>query len=120
MTNELLEFEDGTLGIAQNLDVREIGVVILGDYAEHRGGPAGHAAPARSSRCRSATASWAASSTRSAARSTASATIEAEARRAAGAAGAVGDAAPAGQRAAADRHQGHRRDDRRSAAASAS
>src|SRR6201999_2177424 len=31
MTNELLEFEDGTLGIALNLDVREIGVVILGD-----------------------------------------------------------------------------------------
>src|ERR1700710_2326604 len=30
MTNELLEFEDGTLGIALNLDVREIGVVILG------------------------------------------------------------------------------------------
>src|SRR5690625_3039843 len=33
MANELLEFEDGTLGLAQNLDVREIGVVILGDFA---------------------------------------------------------------------------------------
>jgi F-type H+/Na+-transporting ATPase subunit alpha len=33
MTNELLEFEDGTLGVALNLDEREIGVVILGDYA---------------------------------------------------------------------------------------
>ncbi len=33
MANELLEFEDGTLGLALNLDVREIGVVILGDYA---------------------------------------------------------------------------------------
>src|SRR5215510_13218392 len=33
MTNELLEFEDGTLGIALNLDVREIGVVVLGEYA---------------------------------------------------------------------------------------
>ncbi|MEU5548886.1 F0F1 ATP synthase subunit alpha [Micromonospora sp. NPDC047793] len=33
MTNELLEFEDGTLGVALNLDVREIGVVVLGDYA---------------------------------------------------------------------------------------
>ncbi|MGI5147772.1 F0F1 ATP synthase subunit alpha [Plantactinospora sp. CA-294935] len=33
MTNELLEFEDGTLGLALNLDVREIGVVVLGDYA---------------------------------------------------------------------------------------
>ncbi len=31
MTNELLEFEGGTLGIALNLDVREIGVVVLGD-----------------------------------------------------------------------------------------
>ena len=32
MTNELLQFEDGTLGVALNLDEREIGVVILGDY----------------------------------------------------------------------------------------
>ena len=32
MANELLEFEDGTLGIALNLDTREIGVVVLGDY----------------------------------------------------------------------------------------
>src|ERR671916_1753221 len=32
MTNELLEFEDGTLGVALNLDVRDIGVVVLGDY----------------------------------------------------------------------------------------
>ncbi|MBE7186880.1 F0F1 ATP synthase subunit alpha, partial [Jatrophihabitans endophyticus] len=31
MTNELLEFEDGTLGIALNLDVRDIGVVVLGE-----------------------------------------------------------------------------------------
>jgi F0F1-type ATP synthase alpha subunit len=28
-----LQFENGTLGLALNLDVREIGVVILGDYA---------------------------------------------------------------------------------------
>jgi F-type H+/Na+-transporting ATPase subunit alpha len=33
MANELLEFEDGTLGVALNLDVREIGVVVLGDFA---------------------------------------------------------------------------------------
>jgi F-type H+-transporting ATPase subunit alpha len=33
MANELLKFENGTLGLALNLDVREIGVVILGDYA---------------------------------------------------------------------------------------
>jgi len=32
MTNELLQFENGTLGLALNLDVREIGVVILGEY----------------------------------------------------------------------------------------
>ncbi|MFF5179310.1 F0F1 ATP synthase subunit alpha [Micromonospora sp. NPDC000316] len=34
MTNELLEFEDGTLGVALNLDVREIGVVVLGDSSK--------------------------------------------------------------------------------------
>ena len=34
MTNELLEFEGGVLGIALNLDVREIGCVLLGD-AQH-------------------------------------------------------------------------------------
>ena len=31
MANELLRFENGTLGIALNLDAREIGVVVLGD-----------------------------------------------------------------------------------------
>jgi F-type H+-transporting ATPase subunit alpha len=34
MANELLEFEDGTLGLALNLDVREIGVVVLGEFAK--------------------------------------------------------------------------------------
>ncbi|MDQ3324281.1 MAG: F0F1 ATP synthase subunit alpha [Actinomycetota bacterium] len=33
MANELVEFEDGTLGLALNLDIREVGVVILGDFA---------------------------------------------------------------------------------------
>ena len=33
MTNELLEFEGGVRGVALNLDQREIGAVILGDYA---------------------------------------------------------------------------------------
>jgi len=33
MANELLRFADGTLGIALNLDVREIGAVILGPFA---------------------------------------------------------------------------------------
>jgi F-type H+/Na+-transporting ATPase subunit alpha len=32
MANELVRFRDGTLGLALNLDVREIGVVILGDF----------------------------------------------------------------------------------------
>ena len=32
MTNELLRFEDGTLGLAQNLDTRNIGVIVLGDF----------------------------------------------------------------------------------------
>ena len=32
MTNELLEFEDGTRGIALNLDTRDIGVVVLGEF----------------------------------------------------------------------------------------
>ncbi len=31
MTNELLEFSGGLLGLALNLDIREIGVVLLGD-----------------------------------------------------------------------------------------
>lgn len=31
MTNELLEFKDGLIGLALNLDIREIGVVLLGD-----------------------------------------------------------------------------------------
>ncbi|KYH45822.1 F0F1 ATP synthase subunit alpha [Branchiibius sp. NY16-3462-2] len=33
MTNELLQFADGTLGIALNLDVHDIGVVILGEFS---------------------------------------------------------------------------------------
>ena len=33
MAQELLQFEDGTLGIALNLDTREIGVVVLGDFS---------------------------------------------------------------------------------------
>ncbi|WP_299518541.1 F0F1 ATP synthase subunit alpha [uncultured Serinicoccus sp.] len=33
MTNELLEFADGTLGLALNLDVHEVGVIVLGDFS---------------------------------------------------------------------------------------
>src|SRR5690554_6192361 len=32
MANELLKFEDGTLGLALNLDVWQIGVVVLGEF----------------------------------------------------------------------------------------
>ena len=32
MANELLRFEDGTLGLAQNLETRNIGVIVLGDF----------------------------------------------------------------------------------------
>ena len=32
MANELLQFKDGTLGLALSLDVREIGVVVLGEF----------------------------------------------------------------------------------------
>ena len=111
MTNELLEFEDGTLGLALNLDVREIGVVILGDFAgieegqevtPHRRDPLG---------ARSATASSAASSTRSASRSTASARSRPRRRRALELQAPDRRAAQVGARAAADRHQGDRRDD---------
>jgi F-type H+/Na+-transporting ATPase subunit alpha len=34
MASELLQFEDGTRGLALNLDVSEIGVVVLGDYSK--------------------------------------------------------------------------------------
>ena len=112
MTNELLEFEGGLLGLALNLDVREIGVVLLGDGVEDRGGPAGPPHRRDPLGARSATATSAASSTRSATRSTARARSSAEARRALELQAPVGRAAPAGEGADADRHQGHRRHDR--------
>jgi F-type H+/Na+-transporting ATPase subunit alpha len=42
MTNELLEFENGLLGLALNLDMREIGVVLLGDGSRIEEGQAVH------------------------------------------------------------------------------
>jgi F-type H+-transporting ATPase subunit alpha len=42
MTNELLEFEGGLLGLALNLDVREIGVVLLGDGSDVEEGQTVH------------------------------------------------------------------------------
>ena len=66
MANELLRFEDGTLGLALNLDDREIGVVILGDFAGiEEGQPVRRTGEVLS--VPSATATSAASSTRSAA-----------------------------------------------------
>src|ERR1700761_2860753 len=41
MANELLEFENGVRGLALNLDIREIGVVILGEYSEIEEGQTG-------------------------------------------------------------------------------
>ena len=38
MANELLKFEDDTLGLAMNLEEEEIGVVVLGDFAGIREG----------------------------------------------------------------------------------
>ncbi|QOR48212.1 F0F1 ATP synthase subunit alpha [Trueperella pecoris] len=38
MANELLKFEDDTLGLAMNLEEKEIGVVVLGDFAGIREG----------------------------------------------------------------------------------
>ena len=38
MANELLQFADGTLGLALNLDEREIGVVVLGNFEGIREG----------------------------------------------------------------------------------
>ncbi|MDC4232857.1 F0F1 ATP synthase subunit alpha [Actinomyces sp. B33] len=42
MANELLRFEDGTLGLAMNLEQREIGAVILGDFGGIEEGQAVH------------------------------------------------------------------------------
>src|SRR4029453_7051952 len=88
MALELLEFPGGLLGMALNLDVREIGCVVFGDAsgieegAEGRetgrvpSGPggAGPATPAGSCGARWAAASWAGWSTPSAAPWTATAT----------------------------------------------
>ena len=111
MANELLEFENGVRGLALNLDIREIGVVILGEFNEIEEGqqvrrtgqvlsvPGRRRVPRPGGR---------------AARRAAGRQGPDRGHRTAAArdAGAVGGAAPAGEGAAADRHQGHRRDDR--------
>jgi F-type H+/Na+-transporting ATPase subunit alpha len=118
MTNELLEFEGGLLGLALNLDVREIGTVLLGDgsrieegqavrrtgevlsvpvgdgflgrVVDPLGNPIDGKGPIEPE-----------------------AVVRSSCRR-------PRSSAPAGQGAHADRHQGHRRHDGRSVAASAS
>ena len=110
MANELLEFEDGTLGIALNLDTREIGVVVLGDFDRHRGGPDGppHRRDPLGPRRRRLPRPR-----RRPARQPDRRPRRDRGRRAPRprAPGARRDAAQVGARAAADRHQGDRRDD---------
>ena len=72
MANELLKFEDGTLGLALNLEEREIGAIVLGEFSGiEEGQPVQRTGEVLS--VASARATSAASSTRSAPRSTASA-----------------------------------------------
>ena len=65
MSNELLEFPGGVLGVALNLDVRSIGAVILGDANDASRRASRSPGPARCCRSRSATHSSAGWSTRS-------------------------------------------------------
>ena len=111
MANELLEFENGTLGIALNLDVREIGVVVMGDSGGHRGGPGrqadrGHPLRAGGRRLPRPDGRRPGQPDRRPRRP--------HRRRRSASAGAAGgrrDGPPGGPAAAADRDQGHRRDD---------
>ena len=108
--NELLEFEDGTLGLALNLDEDTIGAVVLGEVDSSRRGTDGQGHRAHSDRSRSATHCSAAWSTPSASRSTGKGpdptpprTRRMEVSRLRG---IVGRFQPV-QRAHADGHQGH-------------
>ena len=67
---EMVEFADGTRGMALNLEVDNVGIVIFGDDRTSRKATSS-SAPAPSSRCPSARGCLAAWSTRSAIRSTA-------------------------------------------------
>ena len=110
MAQELLEFEDGTLGVALNLEVREIGVVVLGEFAGIEEGqqvkrtgrvlsvPVGDAFLGRVVDALGNPIDGLGE-------------IAHEGLPGAGAAGAQRDAASAGGRAAADRDQGDRRHD---------
>ena len=108
--NELLEFEDGTVGLALNLDEDSIGAVVLGDVDQIEEGQTVKSTgrilsvPGRRRRARAR---------RQRPRRARRRPRRAGRHRAApdGDPGARHHGPPAGRRAAADRHQGHRRDD---------
>ena len=117
--NELLEFEDGTVGLAMNLDEESIGAVVLGsvdgleeeqvvkrDRADPLDRGRRRAARPRRERARRADRRQGADRRHPDA--------------AHGGPGARDHGPPARERAAADRHQGHRRDDADRPRASAS
>ena len=107
MTQELLEFPGGVLGVALNLDEHSIGAVILGDFEKIEQGqqvkrtgevlsvPVGDAFLGRVVNPLGQPIDGRGD-------------IETDDPSRPRAAGAVGGAAPGRQRAAADRHQGHR------------
>ena len=110
MANELLRFEDGTLGLALNLDVREIGVVVLGEFSGIEEGQ--EVTPHRRDPLRPGRRQLPRPGRRPARHPDRRprrhrADEPARARDA----GRLGRAAQVGARAAADRHQGDRRDD---------
>ncbi len=119
MTQELLEFPGGVLGVALNLDEHSIGAVILGDFEKIEQGqqvkrtgevlsvPVGDAFLGRVVNPLGQPIDGRGD-------------VETTERRALELQAPVGGAAPRCERAAADRHQGDRLADARSAAGSAS
>ena len=117
--NELLEFEDGTVGLALNLDEDSIGAVVLGDVEGIEEGqtvkatgrilsvPVGDAMLGRVVNALGEPIDG-------------KGPIVGRPAPPHGDPGAVDHGPPAGARAAADRHQGHRRHDARSAVVSGS
>jgi F-type H+-transporting ATPase subunit alpha len=47
MANEMIQFENGSFGMAFNLEEDSVGAVILGDYLEREGGQMSSSAPGR-------------------------------------------------------------------------
>ena len=107
----MLEFEHGVTGLAFNLEEDNVGAALFGEWEQVEGGRARQAHRHGRERPGRRRARSAASSTRSATRSTARAAIEADRAPAARVQGAGRGPAPAGEGAAADRHQGDRLDD---------